>query len=68
MSNFTKNTNNVSTNLFFKIAILYCQQALCKENLQFFDKEVLGVVDANKRANYIARFVRPEICMNVMLV
>lgn len=50
------------THLPIKVAVHNSKEALCEEHLQLFHEEVLGVVDADKGADDITWFVRPEIC------
>ena len=46
---------------FLKVTICNSEQTLREEYLQLLHKEVLGVINADKGADHVARFVRSEI-------
>ena len=52
--------SNTNSYLFLQVPIP--QQPLRKKHLQLLHEKIFGVIDADKRADDIARLVRSEIC------
>jgi hypothetical protein len=63
MSNFKRSWKDIGqTYLLFVVSILDHQKTLSEKNLELLYEEVLRIIDANKRADDVAWFVRSEIC------
>ena len=49
------------SHLLLVVSISDCEETLGKQNLEFFNKEILRIIDADEGADDIAGLVCPEV-------